>query len=69
MFPVIIGRILFCLLTSHTKPPLKKLEDEYVQLMSDKNKFISFLDQQGQKMEKIRLRISKVKEAVISQGQ
>ncbi|KGB77905.1 kinetochore protein NDC80 [Cryptococcus deuterogattii 99/473] len=49
------------------EPPLKKLEDEYVQLMSDKNKFISFLDQQGQKMEKIRLRISKVKEAVISQ--
>ncbi|OXC84438.1 kinetochore protein NDC80 [Cryptococcus neoformans AD1-7a] len=49
------------------EPPLKKLEDEYVQLMSDKNKFISFLDQQGQKIEKIRLRISKVKEAVIGQ--
>lgn len=63
----ITGRISFA--DKSYKPPLKKLEDEYVQLMSDKNKFISFLDQQGQKIEKIRLRISKVKEAVIGQGQ
>ncbi|WVO16742.1 hypothetical protein L204_104426 [Cryptococcus depauperatus] len=51
------------------EPPLKRLEDEYVQLMSDNNKFFAFLNLHRQKEEKIRQRIAKVKEVVGHQEQ
>ncbi|RXK42235.1 hypothetical protein M231_00593 [Tremella mesenterica] len=36
------------------EPPLKKLEEEYVQLMSDKTKFIGYIDMHRDKAEKMR---------------
>ncbi|ODO03107.1 hypothetical protein I350_05952 [Cryptococcus amylolentus CBS 6273] len=49
------------------EPPLKRLEDEYVQLMGDKTKFISFLDLHRQKVDKVHQRVLKVKEIAESQ--
>ncbi|KAK8846723.1 hypothetical protein IAR55_005810 [Kwoniella newhampshirensis] len=51
------------------EPPLKKLEDEYVQLMSDKTKFIAFIDLHRQKAEKTRQAIAKIRTAVNNQNQ
>ncbi|WVQ85202.1 hypothetical protein IAT38_007367 [Cryptococcus sp. DSM 104549] len=49
------------------EPPLKKLEDEYVQLMGDKTKFIAFVDMHQQKAEKMRQRIAKIRSAISTQ--
>nr|XP_018265782.1 STE/STE20/PAKA protein kinase [Kwoniella dejecticola CBS 10117]OBR87940.1 STE/STE20/PAKA protein kinase [Kwoniella dejecticola CBS 10117] len=49
------------------EPPLRKLEDEYCQLIGDKTKFISFIDLHRQKAEKTRQAIVKIKEAMAGQ--
>ncbi|OCF41822.1 hypothetical protein I317_04332 [Kwoniella heveanensis CBS 569] len=49
------------------EPPLKKIEDEYVQLMSDKTKFIAFIDLHRQKAEKTRQAILKVRAGISGQ--
>ncbi|WWD22032.1 hypothetical protein CI109_106520 [Kwoniella shandongensis] len=49
------------------EPPLKKMEDEYVQLMSDKTKFIAFIDLHRQKAEKTKQAISKIRSAIYNQ--
>ncbi|KAL7424361.1 kinetochore-associated Ndc80 complex subunit ndc80 [Cryptotrichosporon argae] len=46
------------------EPPLKKLEEEYVQLMSDKTKFIAFIDLHRQKADKLRAGIAKARGAI-----
>ncbi|WWD07983.1 hypothetical protein V865_006093 [Kwoniella europaea PYCC6329] len=51
------------------EPPLKRLENEYLQLMSDKNKFITFIDLNRQKAEKTRQAIVKIRAAIADQGQ
>ncbi|WRT65058.1 uncharacterized protein IL334_002000 [Kwoniella shivajii] len=50
------------------EPPLKRMEDEYIQLMSDKTKFIAFIELHRQKAEKTRQAIVKIKSAVSSQS-
>ncbi|OCF76626.1 hypothetical protein I204_02324 [Kwoniella mangroviensis CBS 8886] len=50
------------------EPPLKRLEDEYLQLMSDKNKFITFIDLNRQKAEKTKQAIVKIRAAIFAQG-
>ncbi|WVQ68950.1 uncharacterized protein L199_007159 [Kwoniella botswanensis] len=51
------------------EPPLKKLEDEYLQLMEDKTKFIAFIELNKQKAEKTRQAILKIREAISGQNQ
>ncbi|WWC87195.1 uncharacterized protein L201_002081 [Kwoniella dendrophila CBS 6074] len=49
------------------EPPLKKLENEYLQLMGDKTKFIAFIDLHKQKADKTKQAILKIKEAISGQ--
>nr|XP_019008791.1 uncharacterized protein I206_06475 [Kwoniella pini CBS 10737]OCF47572.1 hypothetical protein I206_06475 [Kwoniella pini CBS 10737] len=49
------------------EPPLRKLEDEYLQLMGDKTKFIAFIDLHRQKADKTRQAILKIRAAVSEQ--
>ncbi|WVF70099.1 hypothetical protein IAT40_004887 [Kwoniella sp. CBS 6097] len=51
------------------EPPLKKIEDEYIQLMSDKTKFIAFIDLHKQKAEKTKQAIFKVRAGISGQEQ
>jgi hypothetical protein len=51
------------------QPPLKKLEQEHVQLISDKTKFIQFIDLHKQKHEKLRQAIDRTKAAIADQGE
>ncbi|WVQ97786.1 hypothetical protein IAU59_004900 [Kwoniella sp. CBS 9459] len=51
------------------EPPLKKIEDEYVQLMSDKTKFIAFIDLHKQKADKTKQAILKVRSGISGQEQ
>ena len=49
------------------QPPLKLLEEEYIQLMSDKTKFIAFIDLHKLKAEKIKLGNERAKAAILAQ--
>ncbi|RSH90239.1 kinetochore-associated Ndc80 complex subunit ndc80 [Saitozyma podzolica] len=49
------------------EPPLKKLEEEYMQLMGDKTKFIAFLELHKNKADKIRQGIDKAKALMADQ--
>ncbi|KAK6904037.1 hypothetical protein I203_107551 [Kwoniella mangroviensis CBS 8507] len=51
------------------EPPLKKFEDEYLQLMEDKTKFIAFIELNKQKAEKTRQAILKIRDAISGQNQ
>ncbi|WVR04399.1 hypothetical protein IAU60_001401 [Kwoniella sp. DSM 27419] len=49
------------------EPPLKKLENDYVQLMGDKTKFIAFIDLHKQKADKTRQAIAKIRGGITNQ--
>ncbi|ORX34350.1 HEC/Ndc80p family-domain-containing protein [Kockovaella imperatae] len=51
------------------EPPLKALEEEYIQLMSDKTKFIDFIEMHRQKAEKTRGVLQRAREAMAVQDQ
>ena len=51
-----------------SQPPLKKFEDEYVQLMSDKTKFIAFIELHKQKAEKIKVGNGRARAAIADHG-
>ncbi|KAL1408413.1 kinetochore-associated Ndc80 complex subunit ndc80 [Vanrija albida] len=46
------------------EPPLKRIEEEYVQLMSDKTKFIAFIDLHRQKADKLKQGNTKARSVV-----
>lgn len=50
------------------QPPLKTLEEEYVRLMSDKTKFIAFIDLHRQKADKIKQGTAKAKAVISDHG-
>ena len=45
------------------------LEEEYIQLMSDKTKFIAFIDLHKQKAEKIDMGNERARAAILAQGE
>ncbi|OCF37610.1 hypothetical protein I316_00737 [Kwoniella heveanensis BCC8398] len=51
------------------EPPLRKIEDEYVQLMSDKTKFIAFIDLHRQKADRSRQAILNIRAGIVTQEQ
>jgi hypothetical protein len=50
------------------QPPLKKIEDEYMQLMSDKTKFIAFIQLHEQKADKMRALNVRARAAIQDHG-
>ena len=52
-----------------SQPPLKKLEEEYIQLMSDKTKFVAFIDLHRQKADKTKNGNDRARLAILDQGE